>query len=432
MGFLTLLDKRAQIKGSRDPLGVQSIWIGFGREIIGNLTNASNSVLSFKTLLLGYYFIAQAKEKGIESSPVSVFLKWEQLVAYSRYIINRDQSFRGIEKVSQKVAEDKSQLTISDSKDSQILSNQQVYGVWGLFSVSSLNSGLIEMSPPRLKDYTKEFIESEYINKLVKKNENFLEKILKILTSKRTEISTDKSKNLLEEIASLFTSKFSLHEKEFFRAALIFRNKTIPDSTLGRQALLAKILGEAHAKTEFVLSRSSMLNLVDRAQKLTTDHGLTQSLKDICICESVLAPGEALFDYMMSSNDQQINSLTKNVHEEWGSGVPNISSSDFKKLEEKLTSYTGNKDLAALWVKLSEMLANGKYEDAINLLIEINATVMNFRGSSGAWISIDDDRLKVKSFDQGEGLRSKEDLPDLWKNPYFIGSFYTIMKELGL
>ncbi len=432
MGFLTLLDSRAQVKGSRDPLGVQSIWVGFGREIIGNLTNTSDSIFSFKTLLLGYYFIAQAKEKEIESSPLSVFLKWEQLVAYSRYIINRDRSFRGIEKVSRNVAEDSSRLTISDSKDSQILSNQQVYGVWGLFSVPSLNSGLIEMSPPRLKNQTKDFVESEYINKLVKKNTNFLEKTLKIVTCKSSELSADKNKNLLEEVASLFTGKFSLREKEFFKAALIFRNETIPDSTLGRQSLLAKILGEANAKTEFFQSRSSMINLVERAQQLTPDLGLAQSLKDICTCESVLAPGEALFDLMMSSNDQQISTLARNIQEEWGTGVPNISYVNFKELEEKVAKYSGNKDLATLWVKLPMLLVNGKYAEAIKLLIEINAAVMNFRGSSGAWISIDNDRLKVKSFDQGEGLLSKEDLTDLWKNPYFIVSFHAIMKELGL
>jgi hypothetical protein len=32
--FLTNLDGRAAIKGSRDPLGVQSIWARFGRRAI--------------------------------------------------------------------------------------------------------------------------------------------------------------------------------------------------------------------------------------------------------------------------------------------------------------------------------------------------------------------------------------------------------------
>ena len=57
--FLTDLDSRAAVKGSRDPLGIQQIWTGLGRNVIGNLTTVSNSVRDFTTLLLGYYFAAQ-------------------------------------------------------------------------------------------------------------------------------------------------------------------------------------------------------------------------------------------------------------------------------------------------------------------------------------------------------------------------------------
>src|ERR1044072_4136812 len=54
--FLTDLDSRAAVKGSRDPLGIQQIWTRMGRHVVGNLTTVSNSVRDFTTLLLGYYF----------------------------------------------------------------------------------------------------------------------------------------------------------------------------------------------------------------------------------------------------------------------------------------------------------------------------------------------------------------------------------------
>ena len=41
--FLTDLDSRAAIKGSRDPIGVQPIWARLGREVVGNLTTVSTS-----------------------------------------------------------------------------------------------------------------------------------------------------------------------------------------------------------------------------------------------------------------------------------------------------------------------------------------------------------------------------------------------------
>jgi hypothetical protein len=57
--FLTDLDSRAAVKGSRDPLGIQQIWTRLGRYVVGNLTTVSDSVRDFTTLLLGYYFAAR-------------------------------------------------------------------------------------------------------------------------------------------------------------------------------------------------------------------------------------------------------------------------------------------------------------------------------------------------------------------------------------
>ena len=57
--FLTDLDSRAAVKGSRDPLGIQQIWTRLGRHVVGNLTTVSDSVRDFTTMLLGYYFAAR-------------------------------------------------------------------------------------------------------------------------------------------------------------------------------------------------------------------------------------------------------------------------------------------------------------------------------------------------------------------------------------
>ncbi len=78
--FLTDIDSRAAIKGSRDPLGVQPIWTKLGRHVVGNLTTVSTSVRDFTTLLLGYYFAERVAESGGGDSDLAVFLKWEQLV----------------------------------------------------------------------------------------------------------------------------------------------------------------------------------------------------------------------------------------------------------------------------------------------------------------------------------------------------------------
>ncbi len=81
--FLTDLDSRAAVKGSRDPLGIQQIWTRLGRAVVGNLTTVSSSVRDFTTLLVGYYFTERLAEKLGSGSELNVFLKWEQLAAYA-------------------------------------------------------------------------------------------------------------------------------------------------------------------------------------------------------------------------------------------------------------------------------------------------------------------------------------------------------------
>ena len=62
MPFLTQLDSRAKVRGSRDPLGVQAIWTRMGRHVVGNLTTVSTSVRDFTTTMLGYYFAERVAE----------------------------------------------------------------------------------------------------------------------------------------------------------------------------------------------------------------------------------------------------------------------------------------------------------------------------------------------------------------------------------
>ena len=103
--FLTDIDSRAAIKGSRDPLGVQPIWTKLGRHIVGNLTTVSTSVRDFTTLLLGYYFAERVAESGGSDGDLAVFLKWEQLAAYARWEIVGDHSFRGTERTGKNLQE---------------------------------------------------------------------------------------------------------------------------------------------------------------------------------------------------------------------------------------------------------------------------------------------------------------------------------------
>src|SRR6478752_7826144 len=103
--FLTDLDPQAAIKGSRDPLGLQTIWARLGRRVVGNLTTVSTSVRDFTTLVLGYYFAERVANEQQGDGDLAVFLRWEQLAAYARGEINGDWAFRGVERVKKNLLE---------------------------------------------------------------------------------------------------------------------------------------------------------------------------------------------------------------------------------------------------------------------------------------------------------------------------------------
>ena len=72
--FLTALDSRAALKGSRDALGAQQLWTKLGRTVIGNLTTVSNSARDFTITLLGHHFAEVVASDMPSSSRLVVVL----------------------------------------------------------------------------------------------------------------------------------------------------------------------------------------------------------------------------------------------------------------------------------------------------------------------------------------------------------------------
>lgn len=100
--FLTLEDPRAKVQGSRDPLGVQSIWAAIGREFVANLTTVTTSVRGFTTLMLGRYAAERLVEAETcrEQDALAIFLRMEQVCAYVRHVGHGvEEGIRGIERV---------------------------------------------------------------------------------------------------------------------------------------------------------------------------------------------------------------------------------------------------------------------------------------------------------------------------------------------
>lgn len=141
--FLTSIDPRARVKGSRDPLGLQPIWTRLGRRIVCNLTTVTTSLRGFTVLLLGLYFAERCVEdrEGDVANFSKFFLKFEQLAAYSRVAwkqfqtdgLDEESEVRGIMRVRKNLLENK--VRISAGQEGQILSDQEDLRSVGLVQI---------------------------------------------------------------------------------------------------------------------------------------------------------------------------------------------------------------------------------------------------------------------------------------------------------
>src|ERR1700722_17891608 len=214
--FLTEIDARAAVHGSRDPLSLIAIWGSVGRLVVGNLTTASTSLRGFTTLLLGYYFAERVVEKAVEDQRVlDVFLKFEQLVSYSRFFVNGDSDFRGSERVQKRLA-DSSRIVLSADPRNQILGDQRTYGLWGLYSVASRTSGLLQPDRPALTRDATEFVEREYLTRMTAAGLKGAEVIVSLLSATTKELDLAKgAKDISSVLAKLHSAKVGTLERKF-------------------------------------------------------------------------------------------------------------------------------------------------------------------------------------------------------------------------
>ena len=412
--FLTDLDSRAAIKGSRDPLGIQPIWTRIGRRVIGNLTTVSNSVRDFTTLLLGYYFAAIIADNGQPGTELASFLKWEQLAAYSRAAANKDYNFRGTDRVRLNLSETH-RVKLSAHRSHQILGNQKIYGLWGLYTMPARSSGLVEGDPPRLTSDATLFVEKQY-SALVR-DEKIFRTIVDLL---RSEVATldiqGRHRFLIESVGKVLQRRFLPKERDFYRKHLLFGGPN--DETLGRQRQLAELLEPTFSESGFTWSTAKVAQIAHQAR----DHGeewdsLANFLLRIRISETVLGPISMLFSYLLNLQGKRLKDIANTIRSEWGHGLRTIDPNSFGQLREEL----GNE----LWVNIAATAAHGDYETLLQLLINQNTEVMNARGGT-PWIARSNGSLKVLFQGEQGPLPRRDDIADIWRFPYFLDSLRNV------
>lgn len=418
--FLTDLDSRAAIKGSRDPLGCQPIWTRFGRHVIGNLTTVSVSPHDFTVTLVGFRLLAQTRELVGAERDLACFLKWEQLCAYARASVNADWSFRGTETVRKRLVPGRP-LRLSERGEDQILSNQKIYGLWGLYTAPSRASGLLEGDLPRLSSAADRFVDETAMPLL---GDRDLNRIRRLLVDERPELRPEgDDRGVLERVASLLHRKFLRRAADFYDRHLV--SGIDPDLTRGRQARLAEAVGglpEGDGPDWFDAMRE-----LERRCEREGWRDLGAHLGRIQVVESVLAPASRLFAHVLARDGRTIDSIADEIGRAWPREHGRVEVSLLGEIEGELEqSLPGS---GARWRELGRAIDRAEYASAIELAIEQNAAVMAARGGAG-WVEAAADGIRVRYDDRPQPLPDRAALRRLWVFPYFIPSLHSMARMI--
>ena len=425
MPFLTIEDPNAKIKGSRDPLGMVPIWVAFARHVVTNLTTPSGSARGYTILLLGRYFGAQLIDQGRipREAALDVVLRMEQLGAYARHIghaVERD--IRGIERVKKHLADGNGIVTIQANKEGLILADQKVYGLWGLFSVPARTSGLIPEGSIGVERISSEFIEKNYLPHL----EPHLPSLLHAL-AKGDRLSTKASKwpGYFEALVDVLSEDFTLSESEFY-GNYIRDGQLVKTNKQERQATFRRLL-EEDDNLSTPTNREELLRLSRRAGK--KDEVLARALNRIIDLEALLAPADAVFNYLLLNRNKKPEEVGELVRAEWGKRVPYLDGSRFRELLPEVTNIAGPEQTAAI-AKCYDAFARGEYTEAARSLLQWNAEVMAAR-KSAPWVRLDErGKIDVRYAGADQLFPNGEQLHYLWRNSYFIDSLKNITRQL--
>lgn len=425
--FLTELDPNAAIKGSRDPLGIQPIWTRLGRQVVGNLTTVSTSVRDFTTTILGYYFAERFADEGA-GDRLGVFLRWEQLASYARGAINNDWEFRGTERAKKNLNEG-SKVRLGTDASSLILSDQKTYGLWGLYSVPSRSSGLVEGEPAHVSPPARAFIERHYLPALFR-GQALLPELENALSKKSAELRPqERDRVLLQAVARVLRRQLSSQEQAFYKEHLVDGGSD--DRTRGGQRLLVDALRTTFGMEEWSLQPATVRHLAKHCHAQgDLGRSVADALDRIRVAEQLLAPASRLFLLLLNCDGQQPVDVAVAVGRQWGRRVPSVSPDAVEGIRGQFADVQ-DEQAGNRWVQLAGALASGEYQRAISLLIDQNSAVMFGRGSAAPWVDVRDGKLHVRFLDEGGGaLPLKSELPSLWTNSYFIDSLRTVAMQV--
>lgn len=398
--------------------------------MVGNLTTVSSSVRDFTTLLLGYHFAERVAEAAGPGTELDTFLKWEQLAAYARAHVNKDLSFRGVDRVRRALGEG-SRVTLSADRAHHILGDQRIYGLWGLYTAPARASGLVDADPPRLTQAARELVASVYLPALSSAGFRDGEAIARRLREPTVHIDLEgRAAALIEAVARLLRRRILASERPFYHHHLVEGGPQ--DRTHGLQRELARLFSAPPFNAPTFAFTPAAVRQLARAGARAAERGdeLSRRLERIGTCETLMAPASALFSFLLARNGDAISETAAAVRGCWGARVASIDVEALESLQAELSDASGGAESGQRWIRLGAALAGGDYEDAVRQLLRQNRQVMASRGGAAPWVDEREGRLDVSFRDEDSELPPRDELGELWRFPYFLGSLRAVALAL--
>lgn len=383
--YFTKEDPDYSIKGSRDPLGFQVLWQHQGRKLVPYLSTVSINLQDFQILCLAHYFWGKEPDKKF----AAFFFRFEQLMAYIRVNTKRDLGFNGVDRVRKKVAES-SKVSISNTKEDEILSNQRAYGIWGKY-----NRPFREIGFATHKDFHSIFEaklnalkELSYVNKVIKK----------IIDSDKAEFKLE----ALQPLEELLT--FTAAERAFYNETILKVNIADP-----YQNRLLDFIEANKSPKDFQLYSF----LKDFSKSLNSNESiLKEILKEIEYTERVLCPANTIFRYLQTEPVWDKNKINADKYiNQCKSGI----------------NYTFHGEDGSIKNNLALALTKSNWE-LVKDLEALNKSTSEKRGGA-PWMKLNGDVLEVF---HAEGNYKDEDFnPELnYNNGYFLNNYVNLYKQI--
>jgi hypothetical protein len=378
-------DPDYSIKGSRDPLGFQVLWQHQGRKLIPYISTVSINLQDFQILCLAHYFYGKEADKKF----ASFFMRFEQLMAYVRINVSENTGFNGIDRVRKKI-NDKNKISVSNTKEDEILSNQRAYGIWGKYSRPFREIGF-----NKHKDFFEVFEDKV---KSIKDISSIQKVIKKISDSEKAEFKLEDLKPLEELL--LVTQ----NERSFYDDTILKVHTPTPF-----QNRLLEFIQTAALPKDFQLY--SFLNNFSQSLD-SNEQALLEIVTEIEFTERILSPANTIFRYLQTEPIWDKSKLNSDTY------------IDQCKTE---INYTFHGDDGKIKNNLALTLRKSNWE-LVKDLEQLNKSTTEKRGGA-PWLKVNNDILEV--FHSEGNYKNEKFNPEVnYNNGYFINNYVHLYNQI--